>query len=114
MLTRVKVILTILCLLGPIVGVAPAVNYNILDLGGATSNLMPSGVDEYNGSPLITLTDPAGNSGYYWTASSGLVNILPLLPASWDATGCSTTGVNSSGQIVGIYTNTGGYTPAFL
>jgi hypothetical protein len=41
------------------------------------------------------------------------VNVLPLLPSAFNATGCTITGVNSSGQVVGYYSNTAAYNLPF-
>ena len=107
MLRRFEVFLAVVFFWSAVAVAAPT--YNILDLGSATSGALPYGVDEYIGAPVVAMSN-----GYYWTQASGAVNLLPLLPSSWSATGCSLTGVNSSGLIVGMETNSGGYQLPFV
>ena len=101
MLRRATVIVGVLCLLGSAVGVVSATTYTITDLGVTTGSELGY-VDTYNGKPVVV-----AESNWYWTPS-GAVNLLPLLPGSWGATGCTASGVNSSGQIDGTYTTASG------
>jgi hypothetical protein len=83
--------------------------YILTDLGATTGSELGY-VANYNGQPVVV-----AGGGWYWTKSSGAVNLLPLLPSSWGATGCTAAGVNSSGQIDGWYdTNSAGAGGAFV
>ncbi len=80
--------------------------YTLTDLGVTASG--GSGyVDTYNGNVVTVGYGYNSGTGYdnawYWTKASGAVNVTPLLPAGWGVTGSTATGVNSSGQIVGMY-----------
>ena len=71
--------------------------YTLTDLGVTTGNEIGY-VNTYNGQPVVT-----AGEGWYWTKAGGAVNLATLLPSSWGATSCITSGVNSSGQIDGTY-----------
>jgi hypothetical protein len=101
MLRRASAIVAVLCVLCFGVRVASAATYTLTDLGAAAGGGMGY-VDTYNGQPVVV-----AGGGWYWT-TGGPVNLLPLLPGSWGATGCTAVGVNSSGQIDGSYTSADG------
>jgi probable HAF family extracellular repeat protein len=105
---------------------APATTYTLHDLGNLGWSAVGKAVSVVNGQVEVVgsgqVTSDSGTmSAWYWTQSTGMVNLGAMLAAEYDnpatsyaVTTSAASGVNSSGQVFGSFSDSNDNTYAFL